>query len=311
MVAASVHAFADHDPTAATQWFFGSLPREAVCTENLTPWLKLLPCQGRQGLTQLMDRPTLYGASFHSMRVHLQVHDQPREDVCAPDAGSNETCPFNVAEDANVNIEQGMTDELTTSDSHTPTATLTQTLTLVLRPEQLHTEDKIKSTFSNFGKVVHQNLDLQRLFNVPGVAACSKAVHTHIYFHIPRSLLAQADLASNASDLDAIENKLYRASPAPDAVISSSSAVFLLYNVTSSKQAQQEGVPSGQCLQPSITWHQQPEQWHAQTPPVQVRLPMYVYVYVQCPGNQLSPSSATAPEIRAGRSMTVNSKWLL
>lgn len=280
MVAAPVHAFADHDPTVGTQWFFGSLPREAVCTENLTPWLKLLPCQGRQGLTQLMDRPTLYGASFHSMRVHLQVHDQPHEDVCTPDASSNETCPVNMAEEPKVSIEQGMQGERTTNDSHTPTATLTQTLTLVLRPEQLHTEDKIKSTFSNFGKVVHQNLDLQRLFNVPGVAACSKAAHTHIYFHIPRSLLAKADMAGNASDLDAIENKLYSASPTPDAVISSSSAVFLLYNVTSSKQAQQEGVPSGQCLQPSITWRQQPEQWQAQTPPVQVRLPMYVCVYI-------------------------------
>ena len=26
---------------------YGSLPREAVCTENLTPWIKLLPCQAK------------------------------------------------------------------------------------------------------------------------------------------------------------------------------------------------------------------------------------------------------------------------
>ena len=26
---------------------YGSLPHESVCTENLTPWLKLLPCKSK------------------------------------------------------------------------------------------------------------------------------------------------------------------------------------------------------------------------------------------------------------------------
>ncbi|KAL0049666.1 hypothetical protein WJX82_007177 [Trebouxia sp. C0006] len=83
MVSMPVHAFGDHNPEVATQWFYGSLPREAVCTENLTPWLKLLPCQGRQGLTQLMDRPTLYGASFHAMRKAEQP-GMPSEQCSQP-----------------------------------------------------------------------------------------------------------------------------------------------------------------------------------------------------------------------------------
>ncbi|KAK3272693.1 hypothetical protein CYMTET_19024 [Cymbomonas tetramitiformis] len=29
---------------------YGALPREMLCTENLTPWLKLLPCRDRAGL---------------------------------------------------------------------------------------------------------------------------------------------------------------------------------------------------------------------------------------------------------------------
>jgi hypothetical protein len=28
---------------------YGTLPRENVCTENLTPWLKLLPCRSQAG----------------------------------------------------------------------------------------------------------------------------------------------------------------------------------------------------------------------------------------------------------------------
>ncbi|KAL2933748.1 GPI transamidase component PIG-T [Bienertia sinuspersici] len=50
---------------------YGSLPREAVCTENLTPWLKLLPCRDKAGLAELMDRPSIYRGFYHSQRLHL------------------------------------------------------------------------------------------------------------------------------------------------------------------------------------------------------------------------------------------------
>ncbi|KAL1826160.1 hypothetical protein ACET3Z_012938 [Daucus carota] len=50
---------------------YGALPREAVCTENLTPWLKLLPCRDKAGLAALMDRPSIYRGYYHSQRLHL------------------------------------------------------------------------------------------------------------------------------------------------------------------------------------------------------------------------------------------------
>ncbi|PSR86351.1 GPI transamidase component PIG-T like [Actinidia chinensis var. chinensis] len=50
---------------------YGTLPREAVCTENLTPWLKLLPCRDKAGLSALMDRPSIYRGYYHSQRLHL------------------------------------------------------------------------------------------------------------------------------------------------------------------------------------------------------------------------------------------------
>lgn len=34
--------------------YLGSLPREVACTENLTPWAKLLPCRQHAGLASLL-----------------------------------------------------------------------------------------------------------------------------------------------------------------------------------------------------------------------------------------------------------------
>ncbi|KAI6705117.1 hypothetical protein NL676_008079 [Syzygium grande] len=66
---------------AAPEWSFrpapgslryGTLPREAVCTENLTPWLKLLPCRDKAGISLLMDRPSIYRGFYHSQRLRLR-----------------------------------------------------------------------------------------------------------------------------------------------------------------------------------------------------------------------------------------------
>ncbi|CAD7700239.1 unnamed protein product [Ostreobium quekettii] len=57
----------------AGSWVHGLLPKEAVCTENLTPWLKLLPCGDSHGLAALMDRHVLYSADYHSLHTHIEV----------------------------------------------------------------------------------------------------------------------------------------------------------------------------------------------------------------------------------------------
>ncbi|PON58898.1 GPI transamidase component PIG-T [Parasponia andersonii] len=41
------------------------------CTENLTPWLKLLPCRDKDGIAALVDRPSIYKGFYHSQRLHL------------------------------------------------------------------------------------------------------------------------------------------------------------------------------------------------------------------------------------------------
>lgn len=81
---ASINFLEQSTSYCATQWSFGSfsgklrygtLPREAVCTENLTPWLKLLPCRDKAGLSSLMDRPSIYNGYYHSQRLHLKSDD--------------------------------------------------------------------------------------------------------------------------------------------------------------------------------------------------------------------------------------------
>jgi len=58
---------------------YGTLPREAVCSENLTPWLKLLPCRDKAGLSALMDRPSIYRSFYHSQRLHVTASRAPAD----------------------------------------------------------------------------------------------------------------------------------------------------------------------------------------------------------------------------------------
>lgn len=48
-----------------------SLPSEHVCTENLTPFLKLLPCKSLSGIAGLLNPHSLFDADWHGMGVHV------------------------------------------------------------------------------------------------------------------------------------------------------------------------------------------------------------------------------------------------
>jgi Gpi16 subunit, GPI transamidase component len=54
-----------------SDWTYGTLPREAVCTENLTPWLRLLPCRGAAGLSALLHGPTVFSSPYTSLTASL------------------------------------------------------------------------------------------------------------------------------------------------------------------------------------------------------------------------------------------------
>ncbi|GIL71952.1 hypothetical protein Vretifemale_2387 [Volvox reticuliferus] len=55
------------------------LPHEPLCTENLTPWLRLLPCRDQAGLASLLrHRPTVFGAEYVSLGLVLKRHTTPK-----------------------------------------------------------------------------------------------------------------------------------------------------------------------------------------------------------------------------------------
>ncbi|RKP29775.1 Gpi16 subunit, GPI transamidase component [Metschnikowia bicuspidata] len=48
-----------------------ALPEEPVCTENLTPFLKLLPTRGKAGIASLLDGHKFYDSLWHSMSIEM------------------------------------------------------------------------------------------------------------------------------------------------------------------------------------------------------------------------------------------------
>ncbi|XXQ31232.1 GPI transamidase component PIG-T [Plasmodiophora brassicae] len=57
------------DDIGSARLHYGVLPREVVCTENTTPWAKLLPCRTRAGLGSLISPLDLHDSSYHSMGI--------------------------------------------------------------------------------------------------------------------------------------------------------------------------------------------------------------------------------------------------
>lgn len=49
-----------------------TLPSENVCTENLTPFLKLLPCKGLSGIASLLNPHRLFDSDWHGLGVHVR-----------------------------------------------------------------------------------------------------------------------------------------------------------------------------------------------------------------------------------------------
>ena len=61
----------------------GNLPGEVVCTENLTPFLKLLPCKSNAGIASLLDGHKLFDASWQSMAIDFRTICPSNSSDCA------------------------------------------------------------------------------------------------------------------------------------------------------------------------------------------------------------------------------------
>lgn len=57
----------------------GWLASEAICTENLVAWLRMLPCRDEAGAARLLlGRALLYGAGVANA-AHAQMHSLERK----------------------------------------------------------------------------------------------------------------------------------------------------------------------------------------------------------------------------------------
>ena len=61
-----------HGNVSSLHLLHGTLPHEVVCTENLTPFIKLLPCKGKAGISSLLDGHKLFDASFQTMAIDVR-----------------------------------------------------------------------------------------------------------------------------------------------------------------------------------------------------------------------------------------------
>lgn len=52
---------------------YGTLPGENVCTENLTPWKKLLPCESKRGLATLLNSHSIHRTRYHSIGLSIRM----------------------------------------------------------------------------------------------------------------------------------------------------------------------------------------------------------------------------------------------
>ncbi|OKL55744.1 hypothetical protein UA08_08971 [Talaromyces atroroseus] len=68
----SFEPLGDHSGPDQLHLLHGTLPGEVVCTENLTPFLKMLPCKGKAGVSSLFDGHKLFDASWQSMSIDVR-----------------------------------------------------------------------------------------------------------------------------------------------------------------------------------------------------------------------------------------------
>ncbi|KAL3230966.1 GPI transamidase component GPI16 [Nakaseomyces bracarensis] len=59
-----------------------SLPNEPICTENLTPLIKLLPTKGKSGLSSLLDSHKIFDSDWHSMSIDVDTVCDDINNIC-------------------------------------------------------------------------------------------------------------------------------------------------------------------------------------------------------------------------------------
>lgn len=64
------------DPNNKIFYLRAALPSEPICTENLTPFLKLLPTRGKAGISSLLDGHKVFDSLWHGMSIDVTTECQ-------------------------------------------------------------------------------------------------------------------------------------------------------------------------------------------------------------------------------------------
>ena len=147
----------------------GMLPGENVCTENLTPWKKLLPCGAKRGLTTFLNADHIHSTKYHSLGLSLRK-------ICSSAA--------NQVECSNPDIE------------------LTQHISLVFDPLSL--PDNLRSALHE-RESASSNWSLRTLFGIGVTSACPLATSSRILIDTSSG---EFDLLPSNSNVDQIEEIL-------------------------------------------------------------------------------------------------------
>lgn len=65
---------------------YATLPREIVCTENLTPWKKLLACNHHDGVASLLNSGHIHTTNYHSLGLHVRMLCDGAAKTCSMDS---------------------------------------------------------------------------------------------------------------------------------------------------------------------------------------------------------------------------------
>lgn len=81
------------DPSNKLYLLRAALPSEPICTENLTPFVKLLPTRGKAGISSLLDGHKLFDSLWHGMSIDITTE-------C-----NEESCNLNLQQTVNTVID--------------------------------------------------------------------------------------------------------------------------------------------------------------------------------------------------------------
>lgn len=74
----------NHDANSNSKLYLlhASLANEPICTENLTPLVKLLPTKGKSGLSQYLDGHKIFDSLWHSLSIDIDTHCDDSTHYC-------------------------------------------------------------------------------------------------------------------------------------------------------------------------------------------------------------------------------------